>query len=233
MQSKLLFLFICIFALFGHTYGGIFHYNDYVLSQDVIRIGMFSPKDSPSNSSPGNGNSFVKVDRNYNHLISINPITEVFTREKDSTSEDFTTAYVILFSSESRTALGIVDSNDQVKFCTISPLISQRHVCCSQELKAAGQCDSVGNVVFHQENTPTFQVILLLFTTNNSVTVQQVFPIEQSGIYYLMLVNCPDSHVGTVRANGEIVFMNPYGYLPGELYPYLPVTLNRYHKFTL
>lgn len=38
-----------------------------------------------------------------------------------------------------------------------------------------------------------------------------------------MMVNCPDSHVGTVRATGEVVFMNPYGYLPGELYPYLPV----------
>jgi hypothetical protein len=38
-------------------------------------------------------------------------------------------------------------------------------------------------------------------------------------------VKCPDSGVGeTVKMSGSIVVMNPFGYLPGELWYYLPVS---------
>lgn len=57
---------ICLLLFIGCTYGGIFSFEDYEISTDVIRIGMFSPEDSPAKSSPGNGNSFVKIDRMQN-----------------------------------------------------------------------------------------------------------------------------------------------------------------------
>jgi len=196
MASKL-FLLIGVLLFIGSSYGGIFPYDNYELSQDVIRIGMFSPKDSPADSSPGNGNSFVKID-------------VVFTRETDSTSQTSTQADILLFHSDASSAVGILASD------------GKRHFCCSQELAAANECTEVGKIVIHQENTAVFRHIPLAYITGDTITISQVLPIEESGIYYFMLINCPDSHVGIVRATGEVVFMNPYGYLPGELYPYLP-----------
>lgn len=40
---------------------------------------------------------------------------------------------------------------------------------------------------------------------------------------HYVVVTCCDSAVSSLLLSGDITAMNPYGYLPGELYGYLPV----------
>jgi hypothetical protein len=50
---------------------------------------------------------------------------------------------------------------------------------------------------------------------------QELRPIIASGVYYLWIANCIEDVDLTV--NGEFRFKNPYGWLSGDEYFYLPV----------
>jgi len=58
-------------------------------------------------------------------------------------------------------------------------------------------------------------------STTGIVTVERTFPIESKGMYYLMFSSCNEL-TGEVLISGKVEWMNPYGYLPGELYGFLP-----------
>ena len=45
--------------------------------------------------------------------------------------------------------------------------------------------------------------------------------LHQSGWYYHYILNCPSSHVPAVHVAGEMVWRNPYGYLPADEFPFL------------
>lgn len=51
--------------------------------------------------------------------------------------------------------------------------------------------------------------------------IDVTFPITQTGLYYLMFSSCNEL-TGDVIISGETEWVNPYGYLPGELYGFLP-----------
>ena len=46
---------------------------------------------------------------------------------------------------------------------------------------------------------------------------------NKTGVYYLILLNCEGSRAGELRVVGESIWMNPFGYLPGEIFFYLPL----------
>ena len=54
-----------------------------------------------------------------------------------------------------------------------------------------------------------------------SVALSQRVLVRQSGVHYLLLSSC-EPHTGVVRFSGRTAWRNPFGYLPGELYPFLP-----------
>ncbi len=58
-------------------------------------------------------------------------------------------------------------------------------------------------------------------STTDAVTVERTFPIESKGMYYLMFSSCNEL-TGEVLISGTVEWMNPYGYLPGELYGFMP-----------
>ena len=43
----------------------------------------------------------------------------------------------------------------------------------------------------------------------------------RSGVHYLLLASC-DLQTDRVLISGQTTWLNPYGYLPGALYPSLP-----------
>ena len=47
-----------------------------------------------------------------------------------------------------------------------------------------------------------------------------------SGIYYINYMICPESGIESVKINGTISWMNPFGQLSADLYPYLWVHLS-------
>ena len=54
-----------------------------------------------------------------------------------------------------------------------------------------------------------------------SVYLEKTFPINKKGMYYLMFSSCNEL-TGEVLISGETVWLNPFGFLPGELYGFLP-----------
>lgn len=55
--------------------------------------------------------------------------------------------------------------------------------------------------------------------------------VSASGMYYIKYFNCPGSGVGTVTINGDISWMNPFGHLSAELYPFLWVCFSFFFCF--
>ncbi len=49
----------------------------------------------------------------------------------------------------------------------------------------------------------------------------KTFRVQKSGIYYIVLVQCKTSDKVTME--GSIVWQNPFGHLPAEMFAYLPV----------
>lgn len=56
----------------------------------------------------------------------------------------------------------------------------------------------------------------------SSTKVERRFLLSETGRYYLLFSSCLNS-TGDAFMTGTIVWMNPYGYLPGELYPFIPL----------
>jgi len=183
--------------------GGIYSYNDKQLEMDdyfMARVGMFSPSSSPSNTSPGNGKSFVEVDVSFN-------------RETNSSSTG--NIQFLLFRSQYKHLLGIVVDKKQ-------------HICCTEDLLILKKCSKVGTVILNETyvGKDYWQTEIMFDAHEESKTFQTKQDIITSGIYYLYFINCRASDTGDVKLNGKVVFMNPFGYLPGELYYYLPFYLS-------
>lgn len=59
-------------------------------------------------------------------------------------------------------------------------------------------------------------------------TYLQKYNVKESGMYYVYFVNCKASGLGRVTIDGKVTFMNPYGYLNGEMYYYMPVCMKSF-----
>jgi len=170
---------------------------------NTARVAMYSPEDAPSKSSPGDGNSFVNFELQFTRTVT------------EDTVQGTTHISGLLFLSEEGDAVGIMSGY-------------KRHICCSQQIKREGKCSQLGDIILTKPASNVLIPFSIYFYYNtsggsiNEVTLSQTINIEKSGIYNLFLVPCPDSHVGHVKYSGTIAFMNPFGYLPGNLWPNLP-----------
>jgi len=90
---------------------------------------------------------------------------------------------------------------------------------------------------------PLYKVEVALPANNSAVALQGKFDIKKAGLHYLMYSSCdPEaptscdpprtaadsrsvSQAGDVYINGHNAWMNPYGYLSGELYYNIPFFL--------
>ena len=62
----------------------------------------------------------------------------------------------------------------------------------------------------------------LRFAANQSMAaVRTKVAVARSGVHYLLLASC-DLQTDRVLISGQTTWLNPYGYLPGALYPSLP-----------
>jgi hypothetical protein len=104
----------------------------------------------------------------------------------------------------------------------------RRHFCCTQNLLDLGiaGCSplQLGHAVISPNSQPPINVYDVEWTLNSvEAKVQNRFDIKKSGRYYLLFSSCLNS-TGDVEMTGKMIWMNPYGYLPGELYHFIPVS---------
>lgn len=65
-------------------------------------------------------------------------------------------------------------------------------------------------------------ILDVLFGANQtSASLSKRVLIRSSGVHYLVLSSC-EPRTGAVAFSGRTVWKNPYGYLPAELFPFLP-----------
>mmetsp|Transcript_3288 Transcript_3288/g.5405 ORF Transcript_3288/g.5405 Transcript_3288/m.5405 type:complete len:491 (-) Transcript_3288:20-1492(-) len=115
---------------------------------------------------------------------------------------------VLLYYSERANSIGYVTEDGMVLYC------------CTAELQKEGHCKVVGDVI---TNDDTFvQVLDVNFAGRTTAVLDKQYNnVTASGMYYVKYFNCPGSDVGTVKITGEVSWMNPFGHLSAELYPFL------------
>jgi hypothetical protein len=71
---------------------------------------------------------------------------------------------------------------------------------------------------------PLLKLDLELPTNGSAVHLAETYAVEKTGLHYLMYSSC-QPEAGNVFIDGHNVWMNPYGYLAGELYYNMPFFL--------
>eukprot|EP01130_Rhizamoeba_saxonica_P018990 TRINITY_DN9711_c0_g1_i1.p1 TRINITY_DN9711_c0_g1~~TRINITY_DN9711_c0_g1_i1.p1 ORF type:complete len:492 (+),score=71.33 TRINITY_DN9711_c0_g1_i1:18-1493(+) len=110
--------------------------------------------------------------------------------------------------------------------------------CCTNEAISRGLClhQQQGRLIFDQTtlvwgNTdfPKIDLDQKIYYWNQifsgmefSSTLQYRANISNSGVWYLFLAHC-DEDFDTMLIEGSTEWRNPFGYLPGQIFPYLPL----------
>eukprot|EP01116_Phalansterium_solitarium_P023148 TRINITY_DN7966_c0_g1_i3.p1 TRINITY_DN7966_c0_g1~~TRINITY_DN7966_c0_g1_i3.p1 ORF type:complete len:553 (+),score=128.31 TRINITY_DN7966_c0_g1_i3:164-1822(+) len=221
-RSRVLTTANLLLFLVSSVSAGIFPFDHTELGTDIdsfqyrwMRVGIYSPEDAPERSAPGDGRSFIR----FQAEVAVDPVQ---TKVSGGLN-------LVAFHSDHKTVVGAATESDKVQFC------------CTQDLIDARVCSKVGTLVY--DNTidtgekgkgipGEFGTYYHPFGDVGSRIVfrdgvEWKFDVGKSGMYYLYLINCVTDDQGeyvSVFVDGEpgATFMNPYGYLNGELYGFLP-----------
>eukprot|EP00033_Pygsuia_biforma_P003122 GCRY01003429.1.p1 GENE.GCRY01003429.1~~GCRY01003429.1.p1 ORF type:complete len:599 (-),score=128.01 GCRY01003429.1:473-2269(-) len=166
------------------------------------RSGMFSPRDAWSHSSPGNGHSYVT----FNGSVTLQNIHPA------NVTGEFSFALV---HHSHRDLVGVTVDNEL-------------HYCCTKELVKQGLCDETDTLAI--KNGTIWKPLIITkktFGVEMSLALNFTHNIQTSGRYYLFIANCmdytdADAEEPIVILNGQSVWMNPFGYIAGSLYPFIP-----------
>jgi len=182
---------------------------------------IYSPKSSVPHSKPGDGFSYFNASIVLNLL---DPSVGVDFEEQEATID------LLVFREGS--SLGYT-------------LNGQYSLCCTQAIFDAGQCQTVGSLIISDSPKKTSTVIydnyadytdetvdsvahhITVFNKSsnsiNNIVVPISFEITNTGIYYAFLISCNEQiknpDIVYLNAKADVIFMNPYGYLSGELFP--------------
>ena len=195
----------------GAVFGSIFTYSSVTLRPDVIqyrRVGMFAPADAPALGAPGDGTSSVSLDLTF--------------RRAPGTAQRPGLLQVLLFPSDALPRIGVTHVG------AAGPV---RTLCCTSALRVRNVpgCTAVGRLIVapsaasggSSAAAPVVSHDVLFAANRSDATLSQRVAVEKSGRYYLLLSSC-EVRTGAVTYSGSTSWRNPYGYLPGELYPFLP-----------
>jgi len=172
----------------------------------VRRVEMYSPKDSPSRSAPGNGNAFIQMELKFHR----NPSSENTSLASEGVIEIATVKAMQL-------EIGYKDAEGTQWWCCTSKLADKMETDhCDQNkidtLIIRNNDVRVKKVNFHSGNADA---------TASSHNAR--FGVEKSGPHIMVMSNC-DARLREfeVSFKGQSLWMNPYGYLPATLYAFLP-----------
>jgi hypothetical protein len=179
----------------------IFQFDAMQLTNGTLigrRVAMHSPSDTPSKGPPGDGMSYISADLE-------------FTMPKAVTGD----VQVVIMEASTLDGVGVLLDGEPV-------------LCCSEELMARYTpipgCTTPRQLIIDPSQN-------VLHTTKvhfaNSKTAKLhpgakgTYNVLTRGQHLLIVSNCDPALKG-MAMKGAGVWMNPYGYLPGELYGYLP-----------
>eukprot|EP01117_Protostelium_nocturnum_P000985 TRINITY_DN11305_c0_g1_i1.p1 TRINITY_DN11305_c0_g1~~TRINITY_DN11305_c0_g1_i1.p1 ORF type:complete len:492 (-),score=106.96 TRINITY_DN11305_c0_g1_i1:160-1635(-) len=118
--------------------------------------------------------------------------------------------YVVTLHSSQLGRIGILDKQNKVTYCCTNAIAADSN---------APGCD-VGDLFIHDS------VDGKLLYRNQTKNVSFHLEVPETGLWYIYIVNCGlKDKAKAVIVNGEIDFMNPFGYLNGEWWYNMPFFL--------
>ncbi|CAK9000302.1 Transmembrane protein 87B [Durusdinium trenchii] len=94
--------------------------------------------------------------------------------------------------------------------------------CCTKEMADAGNiCNDAGALVFEDGATDVVTWSVMPSVSYADTRIKEEFVVPRKGIYYLAVSYCSEQP-SLVTVSGLTRWISPYGYLPGELYGFLP-----------
>eukprot|EP00494_Astrolonche_serrata_P025563 UN25824 len=168
--------------------------------RSLTGMAMYAKDDAPTSGPPGDGESYISA--NFK-----------FTRE-DSTETGF--AQVLILPDKDLESIGTMVED-------------RKFFCCTQDTFNHNGCDKdehLGKLIIDpalQKNGygPNSYTLVEFGATDTEQNLEWTYEVTHTGLHIFVVAVC-DPSVGTVEFEGETVWMNPYGHLPGELYGFLP-----------
>ena len=178
-----------------------YEHNIYPLRPEFLTIPKFGPDDAPK-WSPGNGKSYIDLSS-----IQLSYQCETGAKCPDATFE------ILMF--EEPAAKPWMD------------YWPDRQFCCTEDMAAAGDCfkEQVGRLLVPTEIPGAFMRSVKI-PAGKPISLEQDgtvahHDITKSGVYILFFGNC-DAGSFPVKIHGRIESMDPYGWLPADLFGNLP-----------
>jgi len=188
--------------------------------------GMFSHNDAPSKTAPGNGHSYIDFG-DLEFQVMPGELSMAYPGA-------VTYVEVAVFESSHFSELGVTVAGAAAKQYCCTPWVENRTGC----------NPSRGLIRTWDESKPTkngtIEIIRIPvpLTPGKKVKLKHAgfeqlghapysaegkgYKVRQSGLYSLLLANCDATNALDVLVTGETKWLNPYGYLPGEIYGMMP-----------
>eukprot|EP01126_Amoeba_proteus_P063578 TRINITY_DN8773_c1_g1_i3.p1 TRINITY_DN8773_c1_g1~~TRINITY_DN8773_c1_g1_i3.p1 ORF type:complete len:475 (-),score=92.49 TRINITY_DN8773_c1_g1_i3:351-1775(-) len=100
--------------------------------------------------------------------------------------------------------------------------------CCTKQLAMTLDC-TVGDVLLHPNWKTAHSLKVFKGRENDggsrgSSVIKDRYNISETGIYFLLMLACGDPSPRKIVVSGSCEWLNPYGYLPGDVYLKLPMS---------
>ena len=201
MSHRCLFLFASVFVLAVAEIIPYYEHNIYPLHPEYLTIPKFSPLDAPK-WSPGHGQSYIDLSH-----IQLSFACDAGAQCPDATFE------ILMFEEPSA-----------------KPWMDywpDRQFCCTQDMAGTNDCGQaqIGRMIVPPDIPGAF-IRSVKIPAGKTLSLEDDgsvahHDISKSGIYILFMGNC-DAASFPVRIHGKIESMDPYGYLPADLFGNLP-----------
>ena len=217
------------------AHANVYQYHDSVLRPNVIqyrRVGMYTAEDAPSAGAPGDGSSSITLKMDFRRTRFQQPGV----------------IQLLVFHASQLPLVG-TGSGAARAFCCTPELQMQSVPGCDRvghiivnapTTRHGGGSDDARRLRARDERdgrdakgggggggggaaggAKVWMREVSFGENQGEATVDTKVAVHESGVHYLLLSSC-DVQTGEVLTTGETSWLNPYGYLPGELYPFLP-----------
>ncbi|ETO20497.1 hypothetical protein RFI_16720, partial [Reticulomyxa filosa] len=96
------------------------------------------------------------------------------------------------------------------------------YVCCTRELVTSRQCEKedIDRLILRKDIPGIYRYEVNFKKDQKNASIELTNEVQISAIHVFALVSC-QGYMGYVTFEGDSVWMNPYGHLPGDMYGYL------------
>lgn len=206
------FLMLSLLLVIHFVNSEVIFYSNHVITPsrpEFLMIPKFGKNDAP-HWAPGHGKSYIDISR----LSMSTSCGSSSFLSSASSSTDCSPVTLELLMFEEPTDKAWMD------------YWPDREFCCTDELVISGYCANAGRLIIPSDLPNAYMrsltikpdVPVAMWEDDKAVTHHEI---QETGLYILFMAECNPSST-PITVNGKIESLDPYGYLPADLYQNLP-----------